>query len=142
MNYLQGCGPLGRKSCKLWRMSLSAPIASPQVSRKPVHAAPKSAVGKNDFAEVRANVSAALAAYEAQPERDVARQEFRRSLRVASEAIVQFSRQQPQGSHVTEALALVRTVADSGVWDHPLEPTEIATMTEWSGRGWPGVLAR
>src|SRR4051812_39193951 len=122
-------------------MSLTASIQSPQFSKKSVHLASKTGPGKKEFADAAAAVVATLAAYEAQPDRDETRLEFRRALRVAAEAIAQFPRQHPRESYVTEALALIRTVADSGVWDHPLASTEIAAMGGWSLQGWPGVLA-
>src|SRR5690242_7014254 len=115
-------------------MPLSASIPPAKISRKPVHATPKTNVGEKEFSKVSANVVAALTAYEAEPAREEARLEVRRSLRNAADVIAQFSRQSPQESHVTQALSLIRTVADSGVWDHPLEATEIELMSEWSRR--------
>jgi protein O-GlcNAc transferase len=122
-------------------MSPSAPIPATKVSRKFVPATAQAPLGEKEFADASANVAAALAAYEAEPARDEARLEIRRCLRTAAEVIKQFPRQLPQEAQVTEALRLIRTVADSGVSDHPLAANEIEMMNEWARGGWPGLLA-
>lgn len=122
-------------------MSIVTSITPPNVSRKSVQCGLKVNSGKDEFATASATVRSALVAYEAQPEHDEARFELRRALHITATEIAQFPRQNLQDSRVTEARNLIRTVADSGVWDHPLLANESAAMSDWSRQGWPGLLA-
>src|SRR4051812_4860266 len=125
----------------MWRMSLTATLSPSKVSRKSVPSVPKTVVHKDEFSDVAAKVRSVLMTYEAQPQSDGARAEVRRVLAEAANVVLSFPRSSPQDPAVLEVRGLIRTVADSGVWDHPLDAAEISAMSEWPRQGWPGILA-
>lgn len=61
--------------------------------------------------------------------------------RLASAAIARWPRRQSQTSHLHLVHELIREMSKSGVHDHLAEPDDLRLASEYSRKGWQGVLA-
>jgi protein O-GlcNAc transferase len=123
-------------------MSLSAPVSRPNKVRQKTSSNPvKQTPERINSAEVFARVRAALAAYEAHPEKAEALTLLRQALRAGAKGIAEFPRQSPQETPVDEARALITMVSASGAGDHPLELEDVAARACYFEQSWPGILA-